>query len=403
MNLPTVYHHPLPRQTLLPHLLPLLPYSLPIVRRIQFHFQSPHAVVLSTLSPTDEAPNHTLAQQEQGEKVLPRFAAAYTDRSRTPETETWVFSTIELPTSSTTPESLIFTKFQLLALFNHISTLTLPPPPHTPSDPSILLVGSIHARILALLKGVSVEDVVADGSGEKVISGDKALDHTHGSASPDNPGSGGVIRGHTVPYTKFIVPPYGAAQVQAFQRDSDFSHPNTGLTWGTVRPEDFQLVISRTDIPRRERTLELLPSLAIRKVSDELTSSEESENNSDSDDDDDDEEKTQLSEPIAWAFLGPDASLCSLHVEPAYRGRGFAKKLACQAFGFLLHDRHLLMNLPYDGMTRQQAWNHSDVSHDNAGSIGVAKAAGGRPGWECFWGWVDLNAVKREVEEREDM
>ena len=426
IRLPRVYHHPSPRETLLPHLLPLLPHSLPIVRRIQFRLQSPHSVVLSTLPPTteekEETPNRNSIgrQQENNEEqgqgqaqsqsqsplTLPHFSATYTDRSRSPETETWVFSTIELPTSSTTPESLAFARLQLLALFSHISTLPHPPQPQTPSNPSILLVGSIHASVLALLKGVDVQDVIGDASGEKVISGDKAIDHVHGSANPNNPGAGGVIRGHTVSYTKFIIPPYTDEQAMTFRKEDDgfLADLGLGLTWGTVHPQDLPLVISRTDIPRKARTLELLPSFAIRKASSsDLHGTSHSSEGSKATEDDEDSCSSEdpSSNPIAWSFLSPDASLCSLHVEPSYRKRGLAKKLARQTFAGLLDDRHLLKREEpaFHGLSREQAYGHSDVSHDNVGSIAVAKAVGGKPGWECFWGWVDLDAVYREIGE----
>ena len=253
---------------------------------------------------------------------------------------------------------------------------------------------------------MGVQDVIGDGSGEKVISGDKATDHVHGSANPNNPGAGGVIRGHTVPYTKFIVPPYTREQELAFRKeDNEFlADLGLGLTWGTVHPQDLPLVISRTEIPRKARTLELLPSFAIWKASsDDLhgTSNSSEDSKATEDDEDSCSSEDPSSKPIAWSFLGPDASLCSLHVEPSYRKRGLAKKLARQTFAGLLDDRHLLEREEpaFHGLSREQAYNHSDVSHDNVGSIAVAKAVGGNPGWECFWGWVDLDVVDREIGE----
>ena len=149
-----------------------------------------------------------------------------------------------------------------------------------------------------------------------------------------------------------------------------------GLAWTTVREGEFGLVASRTEIPRSGRTMRLLGSVGLRRrrSTDGGTGEEED------------------GELVAWAFLGPDGSLTSLHVEPAWRGRGLGKLVTRRLFGLLGRGEG---ESGFGDVGVGQEWCHSDVATDNQGSIGVARGLGGEEGWECFWGWVDLGEVER--------
>ncbi|KAL8996455.1 MAG: hypothetical protein Q9169_004049 [Polycauliona sp. 2 TL-2023] len=100
--LPTAHHHPSPLATLTPYLLPLLPNSLPLLRRIQHQPPSPHSHVFATFPPTGgpPLPSSSSNSGDSGPRNpgLPpfEFAACWVDRTRAPETECWIFSTWEL-------------------------------------------------------------------------------------------------------------------------------------------------------------------------------------------------------------------------------------------------------------------------------------------------------------------
>lgn len=142
-----------------------------------------------------------------------------------------------------------------------------------------------------------------------------------------------------------------------------------GLEWDTVRDAEYALVKSRTAIPRLERTMRLLGSVGVRRVvasgggrgeTRAATSGSEAgaegavgktgaggavaktraegavgktgTENAVGSREGQEESRGEL---IAWAFLGPDGSLTTLHVEPAFRGRGIAKVLTRRLFGLL--------------------------------------------------------------------
>ncbi|CAK7270632.1 hypothetical protein SEPCBS119000_004187 [Sporothrix epigloea] len=133
------------------------------------------------------------------------------------------------------------------------------------------------------------------------------------------------------------------------------------LLWDRVRThDDAALVISCTAIPRTVDTLLSVPSVALR------------------------EKSTSPGEPgalQAWAFVGIDGSLWTLHTQPAYRGRGLAKTLAARLFrqycrlfdGIMDDDRH------------NDGWCAADVSASNRQSQGVCKRLGARRAWSTAW------------------
>jgi ribosomal protein S18 acetylase RimI-like enzyme len=145
----------------------------------------------------------------------------------------------------------------------------------------------------------------------------------------------------------------------------------SGFKYGKVNPEDFTLVKSRTQIPRQDRTLRKLPSVAIHPTDTSSTTPQ----------------------PIAWGFLGLDASLTTLHVEPGYRGHGLAKSLSLKLFSeemrtYYQHDP----TTTEDGTPIEARYAHADVATDNKASQGVCESLGGKSHFEVFWIRVDLLA-----------
>jgi hypothetical protein len=138
-----------------------------------------------------------------------------------------------------------------------------------------------------------------------------------------------------------------------------------GLKWSTLEMQDFALVKSRTQIPRQDRTLAVLPCVAIFDVRNCAK----------------DEGRVT---PIAWSFVGLDGSLTTLHVEEEWRGRGLAKAVARKIFnekmGFLWEDGVKGYGLGY-------------VIEGNVASEKTCESLGGLKMWDAFWVRVDLEKV----------
>lgn len=114
---------------------------------------------------------------------------------------------------------------------------------------------------------------------------------------------------------------------------------------------------SRTQIPRQETTLAILPQLAIRNTD---------------------------NVPVAWAFVGLDGSLTTLHVESEYRGRGLAKSITTKLFN------EKMEALWEDGVDKMA---HGYVVVGNDASSAVSTSLGGKNGWLAYWIRVNLEKV----------
>jgi hypothetical protein len=172
----------------------LLPQSLPLLRRLQFmNFsggRTPSSHVLTSFS---------------GKEPGRSFVMAYLDYSRGPETEMWLFSSLEL--SDRTQEEERQGEKLLVSLFRYAQKLERSYQ-NSRETPGILLIGTIHERVLQFLQN---QELLFDA---------------------------------TVPHYKFI-----------FHADTlppPLSLPSKDYAWSTISREDIPLVLSRTSIPRKE-------------------------------------------------------------------------------------------------------------------------------------------------------
>ncbi|RDI89754.1 hypothetical protein Vi05172_g283 [Venturia inaequalis] len=306
--------------------------------------------VLATFPPSNNAsPRSNGESPDRGTC----FAIAFVDRSRRPETECWIFLSSEVPGKcpytgppTTSPDEppakpCPACRTALLSVLTHIGTLPTPPiveelfnQKDNPfmshlANPRVMLVGALNT-----VAGTMLKDAIPPG----------LPDYMH------------------IWYLKFLF--------KTSNLPANVDAPD-GFRWGKVRHGDFALVRSRTSIPRQDRTLALLPSLALFPVTRE-------------------EEKEEDVSPVAWSFLGPDASLTSLHCEPEYRGKGFAKVLARKLFreggyGDEAKDTHEEID--------DEKWAHADVALDNVSSQGVCRGLGGEGAWNVVWIRVDLDRI----------
>jgi hypothetical protein len=172
-----------------------LPLSLPLLRRLQF--------IDFAGGKTENS--HILASFESD---CPGncFAVAYLDYSRGPETEMWLFSSIE--NTRLASEDGQLSEKQLVALFRMAREIEdeFDQPRRTPGT---VMLGSVHENVLEALR------------------------------------QNDLVERATVPYRKFIF--------HTNPQQLDVVLPSEDFTWGSVRQEDLVLVLSRTQIPRKER------------------------------------------------------------------------------------------------------------------------------------------------------
>ncbi|OJJ99454.1 hypothetical protein ASPACDRAFT_120898 [Aspergillus aculeatus ATCC 16872] len=404
---------------ILPRLQSHLPYSIPLLRRIQHHLAHPTstATVLATFPAVHqhETPRSTAAAAPKEEPWL----TAYIDLHAGRETQVVIYSSAEadssvdvsLPSSATnapgptstgtgSPLSLSLLssqhsqtiRRQLLALFQYIKTHLLPeytahlaaaepvtatatatdhqlPPP----PPQAFLIGNLHTGLLAVLFAGQTQTEKDEHA--------LAAAYTSGLGSVSFVPGLKVHRYDHAPYVKYlfgrevVCPRDGSATAEP-AKDGFRFHTRDGRQG--VQRQHFALVRSRTVIPRSDATLAMLPGAAVyAQTSGTVDGGEEEETEN----------------PVAWAFLGPDGSLATLHVEAEYRGQGLAGRVAREAMRRGMVEDGRWWNGEGEGeedTTEDGMLVHTNVAMGNGASRRVMEKLGGRVGWTVTWTVVEV-------------
>ncbi|KXS99564.1 hypothetical protein AC578_2219 [Pseudocercospora eumusae] len=323
-------------QAALKALRPQLPTCIPLYRRLQFGRFFPNTILLTNLQDISSSPPPENS-----------WIMAFVDRTCRPETEVWIFASWE--SSSTTYESKEKKCDDLLvmALVKAISDLSLPE--------------SIHQSLL---------DKTAAETNEKDVSGFSRKDYSAHLFIDSNIILCGAVHESTTKILEglglvknvFDAAP-GLVPNHTYVFDvSELPEPKQlpeGLRWGELRYEHFATVRARTQIPRQDKTLADLPNLAIYDV--------------------------EKGVPIAWVFVGIDASLTTLHVEEEWRGKGLAKMIALKLW------REKMDRFWEDGVPKVA---HDYVIRGNAASVATSESLGGRHIGDTFWVRLDMSLAR---------
>ncbi|XHG08184.1 hypothetical protein AWENTII_011296 [Aspergillus wentii] len=409
-----IYTHPTPQSTLLPILHCHLPNCIPLYRRIQHalvHDNPSHSFSLATFPPSSPPSSSS------------PWLAAHVNLYRGRETQLFLYSSLEQQ-SSTVPVLALHDgtytaeltasdaekdvgRTQLLALLGYLKTNLLPvylsfleeqqqaatnveekgvakiaPPPST-----AFLVGSLHTGVLALLtkSGAYLDEEGYDGvriirrdypAHGKFVIAQEAFAGTPAELREESSGlesSVSSLSGNSV--SSSISNESITASGNELEHEHEhplppgyFYHDRHGKSG--IQPKDYSLVASRTKIPRSPESLSKMFGMAIyhRPVATEAVDEPESESES----------------PVAWAFLGYEGALATLHVEPEHRGQGLAIQLVKETLRRGLRDDGVF------GEESKYTWAHVDVTLSNAASRRVMEKVGGKMSWTDTWAIVEL-------------
>lgn len=425
-----IYIHPSPQTSLVPLLSTHLPFSGPLLKRIQSNLlfdSSETACFLATFPPdcrnypSETLPNHPPPQ-------IP-WLAAYVDIYRGKETQVWIYSSSEyqassssslLPTGlgsgnehvplSSSDNIIEKTRAQLLALILFIRTEMIPAyltwisdaeqqshtavspqkasaseggtngtvlhkqiPAHPPTS---VLIGTLHTGLLALLRDLA-----------------STADDTNNGKNPTGGDNGPyirILRGEDTPYAKYLFPSSVLVEGGRGQLPRGYRfHDRSGKTG--VLPHQVDLIISRTHIPRSREWCARMPSAALYyddgddDYRDSTTSTEITETTEDWKD----LGKEEM--PIAWAFLGNDGSLSTLHVEPEHRGKGLASLVGKEVMSTgMAKGGPFASSQLHVSEQNMNGWACTDVALDNVASRRVMQKMGGKPQWTVVWVVVEV-------------
>lgn len=179
-----------------------LPYSLPLLRRIQFSRRrgSPTEHGRVVFVSLQDLATYTARKDEDV-----KFTAAYINVSGGPETQMWLFSTLEAEESPNPADDAIYTT-QLDIMISSVSRLArLHGKPLTHGN--AVLLGTLNSRVKRLLEG---------------------------KFTPRETGL----------YDKWL---FRAEDLPGTEGDGDLEE---GMVWDVARERDLEVAVSRTDIPR---------------------------------------------------------------------------------------------------------------------------------------------------------
>lgn len=324
-------------------LRPYLPYSLPLLRRCQFHVSQKHTSsngeVWCADASTDNSGKGITAYDTT------RWIAAHIDLTNAGQTQVWVFASWEKEFSpienahNAAKASPDYPVFEALfeALRNRMRQDHIPKLAHTPPQQ--------WQRLKDAGKRVS-----EPYSRSKVVFGTVAQTlWPHLEAM-----NGQTVTRTDMSYYKYII---------CSRRPSllALAEPPTGFHFEPMRKDHLQNMLDRTDIPRSMETIQQLPNIALYNENDA---------------------------PVAWCLLSKDASIGSLHTEPEYRRKGLAELTArrMMAEQVRLFDNDFIPE--YD--SEVMIWSHADVSDSNIPSQRVLEKLGGQKLWRCAWIEVDI-------------
>ncbi|KAK4220146.1 hypothetical protein QBC37DRAFT_407962 [Rhypophila decipiens] len=382
-----------------------LPFSIPVLRRIQFANKFPGP-------PGSTEFAHVLwAFYEEEEDEQKHFAAAYVDLSRGPETQCWIYCTLEdsfsdsyyyetttapsisgvqdgwvlIPTEEeqqSQADELVLTILRRMWEISSSQQQQQERPDdggNSGAKQHTVLIGSLHETIRKRLLDLGVKmfktkNVPAEIDWEFCNKWLFRVEDFPPAVIPTIPGGAGDSNKEilSLPWTNNKNP--NKNFTDSSSRTSETT-VQLKLKFDKVKKSDIPLIRARTSIDRKPETLLRLPSLVLRRLS-FIPSPSPSNNNSR-----EEEEEEKEEDAVAWAFTGLDGTLMTLHVEPAYRGLGLAKLIACK----IMKD-----SLPLYG---DDGWGAADVFVANTQSQGVCKSIGGKAWWTLSWAVVDLDSV----------
>jgi len=238
-----------------------LPQSLPLLRRIQFTHYSQGTTEHARYLIASDSDGAIGSGDRQAQPPRQRhFAAAYLDLSKGPETEMYLYTTLEDATD-------------LAAV----------------PDDEVELVLDLAVSLLRRGK-LAAQEAMRTGAYKLARGAGFLVGGLHQPTYELLCARRGLTSSYWNPHDAWL---FRLERLPGGEGSGTGAGPGPGLRWDVIRREDVPLIASRTRIPKVEATLMSEPSVAVRDSAGALA---------------------------AWGFIGVAGTLSTLHVE--VRGRG---------------------------------------------------------------------------------
>lgn len=356
----------------------LVPYTLPLLGRLQLDKVDEDAIFVSTglsLDRLQQDPSMLANESRQASQdpkdIHPEhvWTMALIHRAGHPATEMWSFSSLQLAHGHAAHEK----GPQPVDVSPDSFTLPFSEATCEEAIRQLVIVLS-KVPIMNRQPGVQLTEQVKGFGSPGVLAG---VVHTTAAALLAQQG---LIVQRSPPSGRYIYPiPKKYKDSPGSFEPSEPELPQ-GLVWSRIGPHDYADVMAANKIVRSADTIANLPSVAIRTL-----------------------EKREDGSPgkaVAFAFAAGDGAIRTLHVDPAYRRQGLAKAVVIR----LLETGAI--NAPVEGpfaaeetvrkeMEELANVGTASVEKNNIASIRTFESIGGRWHWDAYWLWLDLDRATR--------
>ncbi|KAL2208809.1 hypothetical protein CC79DRAFT_1367015 [Sarocladium strictum] len=356
----------------------LVPYSLPLLRRLQLSPINEESLIVSV-----GLPIHTLASGTESERIARQakqhaadpatiqpdqlWTLALIHRHGHPSTEIWFFNSLELAHGHASHEK------EAQSAEMKPEKLSLPFTEEVQKHATLQLATVLsHVPVTSRQEGVDLFQQCKTFGSPGSLAG-----NVHSTVAALLAHAGLIV------YTS---PPYGhyvyAAVVDAKGTIPDASAEGLpgGLIWSTIQPSDHADVMAVNKIVRSAATIAYLPSAAIRRV----------QPNDDG----------SPGKAVAFGFASGDGSLRTLHVDPDFRRKGLAKAVVKRLLnsGVFAPPKQGVFSASrevYEEIEEPQPLAYSSVEKSNIASIKTFEGVGATWRWDVYWAWLDLDKATR--------
>lgn len=363
---------PCSSKDLITFLTRLVPYSLPLLRRLQLSPINEDSIIVSVGLELDRLRidgenivNQARHAAENPMTIMPDqiWTLALVHRHGHPSTEIWFFSSLELAHGNASHEK------ETQPADVKPEMLTVPFSEASQHEATLQLATILsHIPITSRQPGVDLFQQCKTFGSPGSLAG-----NVHTTVAALLAHAGLIVYG-SQPYGHYVYP----ATVDDKGKIPDGSSEGLpdGLIWSTVQPSDHADVMAVNKIVRSAATIAHLHSAAIRRSSPK--------------------EDGSPGKAVAFGFSSGDGSLRTLHVDPEVRRQGFAKAIVKRllnsgVFAPPKEGPFAADSEVHEEFEQPHPLAYSSVEKSNVASIKTFERIGARWRWDVYWLWVDLD------------
>ncbi|KAK0391020.1 hypothetical protein NLU13_0522 [Sarocladium strictum] len=356
----------------------LVPYSLPLLRKLQLSSITEESIIVSVNLPLERLSfdgEHIVEHAKRGAEdpmsIQPDqvWTLALLHRQGHPSTEIWFFSSLELSHGLAPHEK----ESQPADVKPEMLRLPFTDATQQQATSQLAVILS-NMPITSRQRGVDLFQQCKTFGSPGSLAG-----NVHSTVAALLAAAGLIVYG-SPPYGHYVYP--AKVDDKGFLPDGSSEGLPDGLIWSTIQPSDHADVMAVNKIVRSAATIAHLPSAAIRRAQPR--------------------EDGSPGKTVAFGFASGDGSLRTLHVDPDFRRQGLAKTVVARllnsgVFAPPKEGPFAAERKVYEELEEPHPFAYASIERSNVASIKTFEGIGARWKWDVYWLWLDLDKAGEMV------